>query len=157
MTVFSPDSKSSVEHTFVHIAHTKNMTLAFVQISANFPVREKHTNIVNTCSVQPKRQRGTCSDRHMSQHLGKQEHAGIVWEGDSHLTEISLFLSVCIFFFRLFYDSGVIYPSERERDRRTDVQRGRDSRGERNRERESVRERERVTNLALHFDLVKQI
>lgn len=67
--------------------------------------------------------------RHISQYLSRQKHAGIVWEGESHSTEISLFPSLCNFL--LFYDPGVIYPSERDRDRQTDMQRGRDSGGKR--------------------------
>lgn len=56
--------------------------------------------------------------RHISQRLGKQEHAGIVWEGESHLTKISLFLSLCNFYFSLFWFWSNL--SLRERRGKTD-------------------------------------
>ena len=70
--------------------------------------------------------------RHISPHLCKQ---GACWDcfgkRESHLTEKKKSLSSSLWFsFALFYDSGVIYPSER--DRQADIQRER----ERQRERE---------------------
>lgn len=100
---------------FVHISHKK---FIFCTHKCEFSCEIKLIGTHKCC----KYMHGTTKE---TQKEVKKEHAGIVWEGESHLTKISLFLSLCNFVL-LFYDSGVIYPSERE-DRQASIQRGRET------------------------------